>query len=100
MNTKELVKSAGARFKHAESKLRLHEKYVARLIIAHGGGMWRITPELIAFLGMNQGAIVLLDIYETPTKIDSQQLLHVAQEIYTRVMNEWLAEYTELSKNR
>lgn len=100
MDTKELVRAAAARFKHSESKLQLHEKYGARLTIPYAGGLWNITPEFIAYLRGSSYEVVILDIYNTPIKIETAKLLDLAENTYKTIMNEWYEEYQLLNKNR
>lgn len=100
MNTASLVKDAAARFKHSESKLLLQEKYTARLVIAHSGGMWQITPQFLAFLRTSQPYVVITDIYDTPHNICTVELLELAERVYESTMREWLEEHTQLSRKR
>ena len=46
MNTDDLIAHARARFDHVAARRVLKEKYQARMLFAHGGGMWRAGPEL------------------------------------------------------
>ena len=100
MDTNKLLTEAKARFKHAESKLYLEEKYVNRLIIASQGGMWSITPEFLGFLKTAPEEVILRDIYNTPVKVNSDELLVAAQTLYDAIMLDWLTEFTELQSNR
>ena len=96
-----LVKLANARFKHSESKLLLQEKYKSKLVIPYGGGMWELTPQLIAFLRTSSESVVILcDIYNNPVSVDTVALLELAQKTFQTVMSEWHKEYTKLNKNR
>ena len=46
MNTDALIAHARARFDHVAARRVLKEKYEARMLFAHSGGMWRAGPEL------------------------------------------------------
>ena len=50
MNTDNLLAHAKARFDHVAARRVLKEKYEARMLFAHAGGMWRAGPELITLL--------------------------------------------------
>jgi hypothetical protein len=46
------------------------------------------------------GKIVLPDLYETPVRVDSAELMKLSQERWNEQMNAWLVEYEELSRQR
>ena len=104
MNTDELISHSRARFDHHQARILLKEKYQAKLIFAFGGGMWRAGPELInlltASLEHGQQGLVLLDLYDTPIRVDFNELLKLAKERWQEQMNSWLVEYEELNRNR
>ena len=101
MNTDELITHARTRFDHATARRTLKEKYQARLIFAYRGGMWQAGPELLAVLTTcPDETSVLLDLYETPVKIDVRELELATQQRWQEQMNAWLVEYDEQSKNR
>jgi hypothetical protein len=101
MNTDELIAHARTRFEHAAARRTLKEKYQAKLVFAFGSGMWQAGPELIALLtGRTNVDIVLLDLYETPVRVNAPQLLREVESRWQEQMNAWLIEYEELSKNR
>ena len=101
MNTNELVAYSRSRFEHELAKRNLKEKYQAKLIFALGGGMWRAGPELINLLtNRSQIDIVLLDLYETPVRVNAPQLLREVEQRWQEQMNAWLLEYEELNQNR
>jgi hypothetical protein len=102
MNTDELVAHGRGRFEHAAARRTLKEKYQAKLTFAYRGGMWRAGPELhsMIFTCGRIGEVVLLDLYETPVKIDTKELMTLSQERFNEQMNAWHIDYEELSKNR
>jgi hypothetical protein len=102
MDTDQLISHARSRFDHAAAKRVLKEKYQAKLIFAHAGGMWRAGPELnnMIFTCGRMGEIVLPDLYENPVRVDSKELMALSQERWNEQMNAWLVEYEELSKKR
>ena len=104
MNTDELISHSRARFNHHQARITLKEKYQAKMVFAHAGGMWRAGPELINILTASmehgQQGLVLHDLYETPIMVDYKELLQLAKERWQEQMNAWLVEYEELNQNR
>jgi len=101
MDTNDLVKQARSRFDHAATKRVLKEKYEAKMLFAHAGGMFKSTPEMITFLSLHQGQdVVLLDLYENPIKVNADHLRDEMQKRWYEQMNAWLVEHSELSKQR
>ena len=101
MDTNELVAHSRARFDHAVAKRILKEKYQARMLFAYRGGMFRAGPELLAVLSVCPDATaVLLDLYETPVKVDVRELELAAQQRWQEQMNAWLAEHEINSQKR
>ena len=102
MNTDDLIKHSRARFDHAAARRMLKEKYQAKMIFAHAGGMWRAGPELLSLLKFctPDKEIVILDLYENPIRINTKELWNLAAERWQEQMNAWLVEYDELSKKR
>ena len=101
MDTDDLIAHARARFDHVAAKRVLKEKYEARMLFAYAGGMWRAGPELLAVLSTCPDAhAVLLDLYETPVRVDVRELELAAQQRWQEQMNAWLVEHEELRKQR
>lgn len=83
------------------NKKILREKIQTDLHMTHNGGLFKITPELIAFVKTwPVDEIYLEDTYQNPVKIDRQTFLVTAQQHYQQVMNRWHNEYEELRKIR
>lgn len=101
MDTKALIREAQARFDHNSAKQLLKEKYKQKLIVANQGGLWKTTPELIAFLD-NAGSdeIILLDSYENPIKVKRQELSQLLRDTYNQVMTDWYTELQLLNRVR
>ena len=77
----------------------LKEKYQAKLIFAYNGGMFRATPELLAFVHtwpINE--LYLQDLYNNPVEVDKQVFLVRLQQHYHEQMNAWHVEFEQLSK--
>jgi len=97
----DIISKIRTRFDHAAAKKTLKEKYESRMLFAHAGGMFKSTPELISFLSLytNQD-IVLLDVYDTPVKVNAADLKDEMQKRWYEQMNAWLVEWSELQKQR
>ena len=100
MNTEQLIETSRARFEHVAARRLLKEKYQAKMLFAHSGGMWNAGPELLNLLGTCPPTAVILDLYETPIQVDVELLKHSVQERWQEQMNAWLVEYEEINKKR
>ena len=101
MDTNELISHSRARFDHHQARIVLKEKYQAKLTFAHAGGMWRAGPELMVLLAtVPPGDAVILDLYETPIRVNPKELRGLAMIRWQEQMNAWLVEYEELNRNR
>lgn len=102
MNTDELITHSRARFDHAASRRVLKEKYQAKTIFAHAGGLWQAGPELLTLLCIvkENDLVVLLDLYETPVQVVPKELFELATERWQEQMTAWLLEFEELNKQR
>ena len=101
MDTNELISHSRARFDHHQARTVLREKYQAKLTFAHAGGMWCAGPELLVLLAtVPPGNAVIPDLYETPVRVNPEELRGLAMQRWQEQMNAWLAEYEELNRNR
>jgi hypothetical protein len=101
MNTEALIAHARARFDHAAARRVLKEKYQSRMVFAHAGGMWCAGPELQAtLLTCPDSEAVILDLYENPVKINTQELFAQSQQRWQEQMNAWQVEWQELNQKR
>jgi hypothetical protein len=83
------------------NKKILKEKIQTDLHMTHNGGMFKITPELLAFVQTWPAEeLYLEDTYQNPIKIDRQVFVVSAQQHYQQVMNRWHNEYEQLKKIR
>lgn len=89
------------RFDHEASKQALKEKYQAKLIFAHQGGMFRAGPELITLLSsLDIDNPVIVDLYDTPITVNRQQLKDETVQRWQEQLNAWQTELSELSRQR
>jgi hypothetical protein len=101
MDTDNLISHARSRFNHESARRLLKEKYEARMLFAHSGGMWRAGPELLVMLAtVPPGDAVILDLYETPVQVNPEQLRLMAMLRWQEHMNAWLVEHEQLNKQR
>ena len=101
MNTDELVAYGRSRFEHATARRTLKEKYQAKLTFAYAGGMWLAGPELLSTLAAcTSPDSVVLDLYDTPVKVQTREFRDQVRSHWQEQMNAWLVEYEELNKNR
>jgi len=101
MDTQGLISHARARFNHESARRLLKEKYQARMLFAHSGGMWRAGPELLVLLAtLPPGDAVILDLYETPVQVRPEELRLLAMQHWQEQMNAWYMEHEELNKKR
>jgi len=101
MNTDNLIAHGRSRFEHAAARRTLKEKYQAKLTFAYAGGMWLAGPELLATLAACTGPdSVVLDLYDTPVKVETREFRDQVRDRWQEQMTAWLLEYEELNKNR
>ena len=101
MDTKTLISEAKARFNHNSAKAQLKDKYDGRFIIAEQGGLWKASPELIAFLNvLDDNFVILIDNFNNPVQVNREQLLTVLKETYNKVMFDWYKEWKEIETVR
>ena len=101
MDTKTLIAEAKARFNHNSAKAQLKDKYDGKFIIADQGGLWKASPELIAFLNaIDDNFVVLIDNFDNPVQVKREDLLKVLIETYQKVMLEWYKEWKEIESKR
>jgi hypothetical protein len=88
-------------FDRENARLALRERIQAELIMTANGGMFKITPELLAFVKTwPVEELYLEDVHGNPVLLDRQVFLVQAQQHYQSVMNAWHNEYQELQQIR
>lgn len=101
MDTNELIAQSQSRFDFATAKRTLREKYQAKLVFAHAGGLWRTTPEMIVFLDyFHADSVVIPDLYENPIRVQANELAGLMRERWQEQMSAWLVEFEALTQNR
>ena len=83
------------------NKRILREKIQTDLHMTHNGGMFKITPELLAFVQTwPVEELYMEDIYQNPIQVNRQVFLITAQQHYQTVMNRWHQQYEDIKKIR
>ena len=101
MDTDELVAHGRARFEHAAAKRLLKEKYQAKMTFAYAGGMWCAGPELqMTLMTCPDTDAVILDLYENPVRVNTQELCQLSQQRWQEQMTAWLVEFEENNRKR
>ena len=97
----EIITRIKSRFDHAAARKVLQEKYQAKMLFAHSGGMWCAGPELLTTLSNCPGTnAVILDIYQNPVQVQIKELYELAQQRWQEQMNAWLIEHNNLQRQR
>jgi len=101
MNTDDTIEYIKSRFDHQTSRRLIKEKYQSKMIFAHNGGLWLAGPELqTTLLTCPDNTAVILDLYETPVRIQTQELYTLSQQLWQEQMNAWLIEHENNSQQR
>ena len=101
MDTKTLIADAKARFNHNAAKAQLKDKYDGKFIVAEQGGLWKASPELIAYLSaVDDNFVILVDNFDNPVEVKREDLLKIVKDTYQKVMLEWYKEWKELESKR
>jgi hypothetical protein len=83
------------------NKQILREKILTDLHVAHNGGLFFVTTELIGFLTTwPDDTVYLEDTYHNPIEVDRIELLTLCREHYQKVMNRWHQEHAKLKQIR
>lgn len=79
----------------------LRERIQNDLHVPYSGGLFKITPDLIAFVNSWDTEIIYLeDIYKNPIELNREDFLTTIKDHYQRIMNRWHQEFNELKKIR
>jgi len=100
---------ASERFELNRQKQTLKEQQQQRLSVTYNGGLFYVDMNLMTYLSMrvtNAGLFqqsredIIPDSYNTPIKIDVQDLLVLCDQRWKEVHNDWYNEYEELKTKR
>ena len=83
------------------NKRILRERILTDLHLPYNNGLFKITPEMLAFVSTWPLEVLYLeDVYQNPIEIDKQVFLVKAQQHYHSIMNEWHQQHEELKRIR
>ena len=83
------------------NKRILREKIQTDLHVTYNGGLFKVTPELIAFLGTwDSDELFLEDTYQNPIKIQRAEFLTQCRQHYQNVMNSWHIQHEQIRRAR
>jgi hypothetical protein len=101
-NSDQLFEHARARFDHESARRLLREKYQARMLFAHAGGMWRAGPDLITLLHAcsHADSVVITDLYDNPVQVSVKEFTALVMQRWQEQMNAWLIEHEHYNKQR
>lgn len=100
-NLEEIVGQVKLATDYQTNKRVLRERILTELHMPYENGLFKITPELIAFVTVwDQDILYLEDIYQNPIKIIKDTFLIKAKQHYQSVMNEWHQQHEQLKRIR
>jgi hypothetical protein len=83
------------------NKRILKEKVQTDLHVPYNNGLFKVTPELIAFLSTWPSvALYLEDTYENPIFVEKAEFLDICTQHYQQAMNSWHIQHEELKRAR
>ena len=83
------------------NKRILREKILTDLHVPYNGGLFKVSPELIAFLNSwDNDELFLEDTYQNPIKINRAEFLTLCKQQYQMVMNSWHIQHEEIRRAR
>jgi len=83
------------------NKRILREKIQTDLQVAYSSGLFKVTPELIAFLNAwDTDELFLEDTYQNPIKVNRKEFLELCKQHYQMVMNTWHCQHEEIRRAR
>ena len=101
MDINSLRSLADHRFKHETLRKNLKERVEGQLSVAHNDGLFKATPELIAFLHCwDTDELYLEDSYANPINCNRLELLAQLKEAYQFAMNAWHTDFEASKKIR
>ena len=100
-NVEEIVDQIKLATDYQINKRVLREKILTELHMPYENGLFKITPELIAFVTVwDRDILYLEDVYQNPIKVSKDTFLIKAKQHYQSVMNEWHQQHEELKRIR
>ena len=83
------------------NKRILRERILTELHLPYNNGMFKVTPDLLAFLATwPNDTLYLEDVYQNPIEVKREELLDLARQHYQSVLNTWHQQHEELKQIR
>lgn len=83
------------------NKRILREKIQTDLQVTYNSGLFKVTPELIAFLNSwDTDELFLEDTYQNPIQVNRREFLELCKGHYQMVMNTWHCQHEEIRRAR
>jgi len=83
------------------NKRILREKIQTDLHFPYNSGLFKSTPELIAFLNAwDSSELYLEDTYNNPIKVNRLEFLELCKQHYQMAMNAWHIQHEEIKRAR
>ena len=83
------------------NKRILRERILTDLHMPYNNGMFKISPELLAFVTTWPDQVLYLeDTYQNPIEIQREEFLIKARAHYQQAMHEWHQQHEELKRIR
>jgi hypothetical protein len=83
------------------NKTILREKILTDLHVPYNGGLFKVTPDLLAFVATYRYTTMYIeDTYGNPVEVERDEFRTVCEEHYQKVMNRWHQEHNELRRLR
>jgi hypothetical protein len=100
-NTEEILNRVKQATDYQINKRTLKEKILIDLHLPYNNGLFKVTPELTAFVATwPSDTLFLEDVYENPIEIDRAVFLDKARQCYSAAMNSWHQQHAELKRIR
>lgn len=100
--TNELVQKIKQATDFEHNKRNLFEKIQIDLHLAYQGGLFKLSPELICYIGLQkQDVLIVLDVYNNPIKItDVTEFFDLCRQQYQKVLNTYYEMHDQLRQTR
>jgi hypothetical protein len=86
---------------YQRNKIKLKEQIQTDLLIPHGNGLFKATPELMCFLYVwEEDTVFIEDTYGNPVPCNRLELLAQCKQQYAMVMNRWHQQHEQLQRQR
>ena len=101
MDPRQLKDLADAEYDRALHRKNIKENAMAQMTVPFAGGLFLVSPSLIAYLAIETADKVYLeDIYGNPIMAQRAELLELARDVYNTAMKAWYEEYQSSNRIR